>query len=34
MIDRLEARLYLSVPHMSESSLRYVEEAFATNCRC
>ena len=31
MIDRLEERLYLSVPHMSEASLRYVEEAFATN---
>ena len=29
MIDRLEERLYLSVPHMSEASLRYVEEAFA-----
>ncbi len=31
MIDRLKERLYLSVPHMSEASLRYVEEAFATN---
>ena len=31
MSDRLEERLYLSVPHMSEASLRYVEEAFATN---
>ena len=31
MSDRLEERLYLSVPHMSEASLRYVQEAFATN---
>ena len=31
MSDRLKERLYLSVPHMSEASLRYVEEAFATN---
>ena len=31
MIDRLEKRLYLSVPHMSEASLRYVEAAFASN---
>jgi len=30
-MDRLEERLYLSVPHMSEAALRYVEEAFATN---
>jgi dTDP-4-amino-4,6-dideoxygalactose transaminase len=31
MSDRLKERLYLSVPHMSEASLRYVQEAFATN---
>ena len=31
MSDRLKERLYLSVPHMSEASLRYVKEAFATN---
>ena len=31
MSDRLKERLYLSVPHMGEASLRYVEEAFATN---
>ncbi|MFT5190966.1 MAG: pyridoxal phosphate-dependent aminotransferase EpsN [Verrucomicrobiales bacterium] len=31
LFERLEARLYLSVPHVSGASLRYVEEAFATN---
>ena len=31
MSDRLEERLFLSVPHVSGASLRYVEEAFATN---
>ena len=30
-MEPLEERLYLSVPQMSEASLRYVEEAFATN---
>jgi pyridoxal phosphate-dependent aminotransferase EpsN len=30
-MDPLSKRLYLSVPHVSEASLRYVEEAFATN---
>ena len=30
-MEPLKERLYLSVPHMSEASLRYVEEAFATN---
>jgi hypothetical protein len=28
-MEPLKERLYLSVPHMSEASLRYVEEAFA-----
>ena len=30
-MEPLKERLYLSVPHMGEASLRYVEEAFATN---